>query len=270
MYLRTAHAETDIPSLYTFIKSNPLGIFTTAIPSESSNTIQSSHIPFILDIPDHPSSETSVLSTAAATLRGHIARANPQCKTLIAAALANTNTNTNNHGSIEDEVMVLFNGPVHHYVTPKFYVETKPSTGKVVPTWNYSAVQVYGRLRVYHDTSSPETDAFLTKQIDDLSLQSEREIFGFDGKEGRKGPWSVSESPESYVQLLKKAIVGLEIEVTSLGGKWKMSQELKEGDRMGVVEGFEALGTDEGTEIARTVREREAIMNEKKMIEENS
>ena len=72
------------------------------------------------------------------------------------------------------------------------------------------------------------------------------------------------------MQLLKKAIVGLEIEVTSLGGKWKMSQELKEGDRMGVVEGFEALGTDEGTEIARTVREREAIMNEKKMIEENS
>ena len=155
--------------------------------------------------------------------------------------------------------MILFTSPVHHYITPKFYVETKPSTGKVVPTWNYAAVQCYGAMTVFFDGSAPETSEFLTKQINDLSKQSEEKIFGYDGQEGRVSAWDVNEAPESYVNLLRKAIMGVEIRITKIQGKWKMSQELAKGDREGVIEGFEKLGTEIGDDIARTVKERGAL-----------
>lgn len=158
--------------------------------------------------------------------------------------------------------MILFTSSVHHYVTPKFYVETKPSTGKVVPTWDYVAVQCYGQITVFFDGSAPETGEYLMKQINDLSKQSEEKIFGYDGQEGRPRAWDVNESPESYVNLLKKAIIGVEIEITRIHGKWKMSQELTKGDREGVIEGFERLGTEAGNDIARTVRERGALKDE--------
>lgn len=249
MYLRAAHAELHIPSLYRFIQENPLGIFTTNISSPNYHTIQSSHIPWILDSVDENETDKPT-----AKLRGHLARANPQCKALIEAATKASSS------ILKEEVMILFNGPVHHYVTPKFYVETKPSTGKVVPTWNYSAVQVYGTATIFFDTSLPSTDAFISKAISDLSKQSEEREFGFTGENGKPKAWNVGEAPESYVGLLKKAIIGIEIELKDIGGKFKMSQELKDGDRNGVIEGFEKLGTDEGREIARTVKEREEVM----------
>lgn len=59
-----------------------------------------------------------------------------------------------------DEVLVLFNGPHHHYVTPKFYIKSKPDSGKVVPTWNCSAVQAYGKITVHCNSQSDETSAF--------------------------------------------------------------------------------------------------------------
>ena len=186
-----------------------------------------------------------------------MARANPHSKALseAAAALKQSPSETK-CAKLDEEVMILFTSPVQHYVTPKFYVETKPSTGKVVPTWDYSAVQCYGLATVFFDGSAPETGEYLTKQIDDLSKQSEEKIFGYDGREGRERAWDVNEAPESYVSLLKKAIIGVEIEVTRIHGKWKMSQELAKGDRGGVIEGFERLGTEIGNGIATTVRER--------------
>ncbi|KAK0118141.1 hypothetical protein ONS95_012447 [Cadophora gregata] len=246
MYLRAVHTDLNLPTLYQFIRSNPLGIFTTSITSPNFHTIQSSHIPWVLDI----SPEDESISPPKARLRGHLARANPQTKALIEHA---TQTSSN---TLQQEVMILFNGPSHHYVTPKFYVDTKPSTGKVVPTWNYSAVQVYGKATIYFDTQSPSTGEFLTSQIDELSKQSEEKIFGYTGKNGAAKAWSVNESPDSYIALLKKAIIGIEIEIESIAGKFKMSQELAKGDREGVIKGFEALGTEEGNEIARTVKER--------------
>ena len=246
MYLRPVHTDINLPTLYKFIRSNPLGIFTTALPSPNFHTIQSSHIPWVLDV--SPEDETT--SPPKARLRGHLARANHQTKALIENA---TQTSSN---TLEQEVMILFNGPSHHYITPKFYVDTKPSTGKVVPTWNYSAVQVYGKATIHFDTSSPATGEFLTSQINELSQQSEEKIFGYTGQNGASKAWSVNDSPDNYIALLKKAIIGIEIEIESIAGKFKMSQELAKGDREGVIKGFEALGTDEGDEIARTVRER--------------
>ncbi|CZS95329.1 hypothetical protein WAI453_011313 [Rhynchosporium graminicola] len=253
MYLRAAHADLHLPTLYKFILNNPLGILTTSLPSSNFHTIQTSHIPWVLDIPDSDTNsnpDSDVSTPPKARLRGHLARVNPQAKALIETA---TQTSSS---TLQQEVMILFNGPTHHYITPKFYIETKPATGKVVPTWNYSAVQVYGKATIHFDTSSSNTGEFLTSQINDLSRQSEEKVFGYDGKEGRSKAWSVDDAPSSYVSLLKKAIIGIEIEVESVEGKFKMSQELKDGDREGVVKGFEALGTDEGDEIARTVKDR--------------
>lgn len=164
---------------------------------------------------------------------------------------------------MQEEVMILFTSPTNHYVTPKFYVATKPTTGKVVPTWNYAAVQAYGTATIYYGSSAndEETGKFLTTQINDLSKMSEEDVMGFDGKEGRKTAWTVDESPEKYVALLKKGIIGIEVKVTRLHGKWKMSQELDEEDREGTINGFEELGTTEGKNIAEIIRERAELKN---------
>ena len=246
MYLRAIHAEQHVPTLRAFIRANPLGIFTTAIDSPSFPLLQSSHIPFVLDVQDE-SSETEL-----GVLRGHMARANPQAKALIEAVTKDSTGDAESTApqTLTRDVMVLFNGPADHYVTPKFYIETKPTTGKVVPTWNYSAVQCYGQLTVYHSTKDAALGEFLDRQIADLSAHAETSIMGHEQ------PWKVDDAPASFIELLKKAIIGIEIKITDIGGKWKMSQEMGVRDRMGVVEGFEALGTEKGKEIAETVRQR--------------
>lgn len=246
MYLRAVHADATIRELRQLIHDNPLGILTTAIPSASFPLLQSTHIPFIHDIQD-PSSETEL-----GVLRGHLARANPHSKAMMESLARRPGVHV-----LEQEVMVLFQHPVNHYVTPKFYTETKPATGKVVPTWNYAAAQIYGRARIYCDAKSAATDEFLAKQIGDLSRFAERDIMGYTGAEaGRPGPWEVGDAPGSYIELLRKSIIGIEITVDRLEGKFKMSQELKDGDREGVVKGFEALGSFTGGSMAEIVEER--------------
>jgi transcriptional regulator len=263
MYLRPVHTDLHLPTIYKFIRDNPLGILTTAIQSPNYPLLQSSHIPWVLDVPD----EEPPAGASVGTLRGHLARANPQTKALIEAIAKSqsiTDVSNTGNGTLVEEVMILFNGPVHHYVTPKFYTETKPSTGKVVPTWDYSAVQAYGTAKIYFDTSSPETGAFLSKQINDLSRQSEEGIMGYTGQNGKPSAWTVDQAPEKYTALLKKAIIGIEIELSSLAGKFKMSQELTDGDREGTINGFQALRTAEGDEMAKTVSERAELLKEAK------
>lgn len=231
MYIRPVHAELDTAILYPFIKQFPLGLFTTAIPHPEIATIQTTHIPFLLDTPSS--------STSPARLRAHIARANPQTKAILASI--------NDQNELAEELLILFQAPVNHYVTPKFYTSTKPDTGKVVPTWNYAAVQVYGKLRVHH--KGPEAASWLQKQIEELSEAQEKAA-------GYEHTWKVSDAPEKYVEILKKGIIGLEIEVTRVEGRWKMSQEMGDGDWRGVVDGFKALGTQAGDEMSRVIESR--------------
>ena len=234
MYLRAVHAEFDIPALRNFIRNNPLGIFITSLQSSNFPTIQCTHIPWILDVDDEDS------ETELGQLRGHLARANPHCKALVEA----------------------INGPVHSYVTPKFYTETKPNTGKVVPTWNYSAVQVYGKAKIFFDSQNQGTGLFLQKQINDLTKHSEETIMDHTGGETLPA-WEVSDAPPRFIELLQKSIVGIQINIDRLEGKFKMNQELGKGDRQGVVEGFDSLGTEEGHKMARTVEERGALKDSK-------
>ncbi|KAK4958736.1 hypothetical protein LTR10_003532 [Elasticomyces elasticus] len=250
MYLRAAHAETSTEALLEFLKQHPLGLLTTAIPSLEHDYIQSSYIPWVLDINPNDSD-----APAKGRLRGHMARQNPQAKSWIEAAKEQQNAN-GEPVQLQQDVMVLFTHPDHHYVTPKFYVETKPATGKVVPTWNYAAVQVYGRATVFHDSSSEHTSAYLQKQIQDLSKMCETDIMGYTGMNGRKEPWGADDAPKRYVELLSKNIIGVEVEITKIGGKFKMSQEMGLGDRQGVVDGFRALETETGDAIAKMVEER--------------
>ncbi|KAJ4991670.1 hypothetical protein SVAN01_02785 [Stagonosporopsis vannaccii] len=250
MYLRAVHAETSIATLRQLIHNNPLGVLTTAIPSKDHPFILSSHIPWILDVNDESN------PNELGILRGHLARANPQSKVLIDAL---TSASQPSGSLLDTEVLVLFTVPAHHYVTPQFYTDTKPTTGKVVPTWNYAAAQAYGKARIFFDSKAPETGTFLAKQIRDLSLHAEKQLMGYDGLEGRKGAWKVDDAPDSYIGLLQKAIIGIEIVVERLEGKFKMSQESSVGDREGVVSGFEALGSQVGSEMAAVVRERGAL-----------
>lgn len=262
MYLRAVHAESRVAVLQQLIRENPLGILTTAIKSSIYPFIQSSHIPFVLDVPDEPAAASTDASGSAQTangrLRGHLARQNPQAKAIIDAleAKKTTKANTESHGVLDDEVLILFTASPHHYVTPQFYTETKPDSGKVVPTWNYAAVQAYGRAKIFYDSRSEETGGFLQRQIEDLSQHVETSVMGYTGEGGKRAAWNVSDAPERYIGIMKKNIIGIEIQVERLEGKFKMSQELTQGDREGVIEGFSRLGADASDAMVRLIRER--------------
>jgi transcriptional regulator len=250
MYIRPIHAELNIPTLQAFIRDNPLGLFTTAIKHATHATIQTTHIPWVLDSDDSIDWDKQSVDGAGppkgslGVLRGHIARANPQTKVIVDPS-SHTQTQGEAEGSeLEDEVLILFNAPAHSYVSPRYYKSTKPDTGKVVPTWNYSAVQVYGRARIHH--SGPSASSFLQKQVNDLTNANEP-------KSG--GNWKVSDAPERYVDLLKKGIVGIEITIERIEGRFKMSQEMSGGDWEGVRDGFKDMGGELGEEMSARVAE---------------
>jgi transcriptional regulator len=156
------------------------------------------------------------------TLRAHLARANPQWLELAAVA----------------ECLVVFQGP-QQYISPSLYA-TKREHGKVVPTWNYITVHAWGRPQVIDDV------AWLRRQVNDLTLH----------KEGsRPAPWYVSDAPEPFVAAQLKGIVGIEIPIARIEGKWKVSQNRPAGDQAGVIAGLRGNGDDAET-MASLVAER--------------
>ena len=159
------------------------------------------------------------------TLRVHLARANPQI-----AELANVT-----------ECLVVFQGP-QQYISPSLY-PTKQETGKVVPTWNYITVHAWGRPQVMDDA------AWLRKQVDDLTRHNEAP---------RADPWQVSDAPEPFVAAQVKGIVGVEIPIARIEGKWKVSQNRPAIDQAGVVAGLQSEGGDAAI-MASAVLERSKV-----------
>ncbi|MBM2713695.1 FMN-binding negative transcriptional regulator [Mesorhizobium caraganae] len=155
-------------------------------------------------------------------LRAHLAKANPQWRLL-----------ADNPAS---PVLVVFQG-ADAYVTPSWY-ETKRETGKVVPTWNYAIVQMRGMVRVIDDAQ------WIAQQISDLTLSQEGE---------RETPWAVTDAPPNFIQSQIKGIIGLEIEIAEISGKWKVSQNRPVADRVGVAEGLEKEAAG-APDMARLVR----------------
>lgn len=136
------------------------------------------------------------------------------------------------------EALVIFQGE-ESYITPSWYA-TKHEHGKAVPTWNYVTVHAYGQPRFVHD------HAWLLSHVTELTSQHEA---------SRATPWKVTDAPADYVESRLDHIVGIEIPVTRLLGKWKMSQNRSATDQHGVVAGLHAQQSEKAAAVANLVRE---------------
>ncbi len=154
-------------------------------------------------------------------LIGHLARANPQWRDLADGVAA----------------LAIFHGP-HAYVSPSWYA-TKQETGKVVPTWNYVAVHAYGRLKVFDDPDR------LYEVVGRLTEVHEAD---------RAEPWSVTDAPAGFIRSQLKGIVGLELGVERLEGKWKLSQNRPVADREGVIAGLGQRPAESERQVADLMR----------------
>ncbi len=145
-------------------------------------------------------------------LRGHVARANEFWKIVPA----------------QSPVLAIFHG-LDRYVSPSWY-PTKATTGEVVPTWNYSVVHAHGSIRFIEDA------AWLHSLVEALTTKYEA---------GRPAPWSVADAPAEYIARMLRAIVGFEISVERLEGKFKASQNRSEAERRGASAGMAGDGVAE-------------------------
>ena len=155
------------------------------------------------------------------TLRGHVARANPLWREALP----------------EHEALAVFQGP-QAYISPNWY-PTKREHGKVVPTWNYMVVQARGTLRAVDDPT------WLRALVGRLT----------DRHESRSAvPWRVSDAPADYIAQMLGAIVGIEIRLSELNAKWKLSQNRSSADRLGVAAGLMSQPGDEAREMAELIK----------------
>jgi transcriptional regulator len=143
------------------------------------------------------------------TLQGHVPRANPLMDEIA-------------HGI---DALAVFRGP-DAYISPSWYA-TKEETGKVVPTWNYAVVHAYGVLRVIEDAS------WLRAHLDALTNHNETTF---------PQPWAVSDAPPDHIERMMAAIVGIELVVTGMFGKWKVSQNQPAQNKASVIAGLRASG----------------------------
>ena len=156
-------------------------------------------------------------------LKGHISRANPQWRELVSST----------------DVLAIFAGP-QHYISPAWY-PGKQEHGKVVPTWNYAVVHAYGTLRIVEDAD------WLLAHL--KSLTNEHEA-------GSPRPWKVSDAPADWIAAQMRGIVGLELPIRRLEGKWKVSQNRDARDRDAVAAGLEEIGTPESLAMKVLVEQR--------------
>ena len=189
MYNPPHFREERIEVLHDFIRAHPLAALVTAGPAG----LEANHLPLILDVD-------------AGVLRGHVSRANTIWK------------------ESRPEALAIFTGP-DHYISPSWY-PSKQEHGRVVPTWNYTAVHVRGTLNFFEDATR------LRAIVEELTAIHEAEF---------PQPWKVADAPPEFVEGLLKAIVGFELQIASLEGKWKASQNRPEADRVSVAEALRKI-----------------------------
>ncbi len=208
MYVPPLHRLDDAAAQHALIAARALGLLIT----NGASGLIANPAPFLLDRP----------AGGQGVLRAHLARANPQWR---------------EHESSR-EALVVFQD-VDVYVTPSWYA-TKRETGEVVPTWNYSAVHVYGTLRAIEDRD------WLRRLVGDLTERHEA---------SRAAPWKVSDAPDEYIERMLRAIVGIEITITRIEGKAKVSQNRAAADRAGVVAGLREQGGDAALRMADQIEQ---------------
>lgn len=152
-------------------------------------------------------------------LSGHVPRSNPVWE-----------------ASNQTVAIVIFQGP-NAYITPSWYA-SKQETGKVVPTWNYTVVHAHGHIRAI------DNPQWLRAHLEVLTNQQEAPF---------AHPWSVSDAPRDFTEKLLASLVGIEIQISKLIGKWKVSQNRPEQDKAGVVAGLRRLDISNTSQMAELV-----------------
>lgn len=209
MYIPTHFDESRPEVLRALISAHPLATLVTL----TADGLNANHIPLRLHAEEG----------ALGTLRGHVARANAIWKDIDARV----------------ETLAVFQGP-DSYITPGWYA-TKQETGKVVPTWNYAVVHVYGSLRAIDDP------AWLRPHLAALTETHEA---------SREEPWHVSDAPADYTEKLMLGIVGIELTITRMTGKWKVSQNQPAANQAGVIAGLREHPSESAARMAELVAER--------------
>ncbi len=207
MYIPQHFNEDRIDVLHDAIRRSGLA----TLVSMTADGLIASHVPLLLDPEPAP----------YGTLIGHFARPNP-------------------HGRVTDpnvQTLAIFQGP-DAYITPSWYA-TKQETGKVVPTWNYTAIHAYGTLESFDDPD---------RLLDIVTRLTDRQ------EAGRAKPWAVSDAPADYVQGMLKGIVGIALPIVRLEGKVKMSQNRPPADRAGVIQGLRDTNRPDLAERIETPR----------------
>ncbi len=197
MYVPPHFKQSDLAVLQDAIRGSGLA----TLVSLGADGLIASHVPLMLDADSSPNG----------TLIGHLAKGNPQWRSVTAGV----------------EALAIFQGP-DAYITPSWYA-TKREHGKVVPTWNYVAIHAYGPIEFFSDAD--ELLDVVTKLTDRF-------------EQPRAVPWAVDDAPPDFIQAHLKGIVGFRMPITRIDGKWKMSQNRPVEDRAGVAEGLRAEGRD--------------------------
>ena len=199
MYCPKLFQQHRPDALHNLIQTHSLGAWTCW----ADNQLIVNHIPFLLD-PD---------TGSHGVLHGHVARANPVWQKI------NSSTPS----------VVCFQGS-QAYISPSWYA-SKEVHGKVVPTWNYTAVHIHGEPKVI------DTEEWLRSHAEQLSNFNEK---------NRDTPWQVTDAPASYIEKMLRGIVGIEITIQTIEGRWKVSQNKNAEDKRGIEQGLSKL-TDSNT-----------------------
>ncbi len=197
MYLPQDFEETRVEELHRVITAYPLGAFVVNGP----NGLVANHLPFELN----PS------AGERGHLLAHVARANPVWKEVEGG----------------DEALVIFRA-ADAYISPNWY-PSKHEFHRQVPTWNYQAVHVHGKVTIRDDERFVRGVVTRLTRANEVGTGSER-------------PWKMTDSSPEYVDQMLAAIVGIDVEITTMIGKWKLSQNKDERDRINVAEELSKRG----------------------------
>lgn len=230
MYLPAHFEQPDLTIVEELVRQAPLATLVTL----TAGAIEANHVPLLLDRSALNAVAASTNAVAAPTdavstpdgsgerwrLRGHVARANPLWRETDLAA----------------DVVAIFHGP-GRYISPSWYA-SKAEHGKVVPTWNYVVAHLRGRMTVHDDPD------WLLAFLPTLTAEHEG---------GRERPWQVSDAPADYIEQMAGAIVGFEIAVTRVTGKWKVGQNQPVRNRRSLRDGLRGAGDPDGLALAALV-----------------
>jgi transcriptional regulator len=208
MYLPKQFEQSDLQVLQALIRSKPLANVVTL----SSQGLNANPLPLYF-------TEKSGMPV----LQGHVARSNSLWRDFDASV----------------EALAIFQG-VDAYISPSFY-PSKAEHGKVVPTWNYIALHVYGSLRVVDDP------VWLRTFLDKLTTQQEANF---------ANSWQIADAPADYIDKMLKAIVGIELEIIRWEGKWKLSQNKSDAEYQGVADGLAQQGYSHAQLMAALMKQQ--------------